>query len=184
MKLCGTLAFALLLWSTTAWPVEPNARISLPELKTLAGQASHVVDITLDASLLAMASRFLDPKDPQDASAKEIISGLTGIYVKSYTFDGPFTYPKSELDGVRSQLAAPGWSRLVDVHSQRDGTDVEFYVLTEHDKASGLTLIASEPRQLTIVNIVGSIDLDKLHRLEGQFGVPKLNLQSGTERAR
>ena len=40
----------------------------------------------------------------------------------------------------------------------------------------GLALIASEPRQFTIVNIVGAIDLDKLHKLEGQFGVPKLDL--------
>jgi len=37
-------------------------------------------------------------------------------------------------------------------------------------------LIASEPRQFTIVNIVGAIDLDKLHKLEGQFGVPKLDV--------
>jgi hypothetical protein len=26
------------------------------------------------------------------------------------------------------------------------------------------------------VNIVGAIDLDKLHKLEGQFGVPKLDI--------
>jgi hypothetical protein len=38
----------------------------------------------------------------------------------------------------------------------------------------GLAVIATEPRQLTIVNIVGAIDLDKLHRLEGRLGVPKL----------
>jgi hypothetical protein len=42
----------------------------------------------------------------------------------------------------------------------------------------GLALIASEPREITIVNIVGAIDLDKLHKLEGQFGVPKLDLDA------
>jgi hypothetical protein len=27
------------------------------------------------------------------------------------------------------------------------------------------------------VNIVGSIDMKKLHELEGQFGIPKLDLE-------
>ena len=48
--------------------------------------------------------------------------------------------------------------------------------MVENNQAIGLALIASEPRQFTIVNIVGAIDLDKLHKLEGQFGVPKLDI--------
>jgi hypothetical protein len=45
------------------------------------------------------------------------------------------------------------------------------------NKANGLAIISSEPREFTIVNIVGSIDLQKLHRLEGQLGIPKLQLE-------
>jgi hypothetical protein len=45
-------------------------------------------------------------------------------------------------------------------------------------------LIASEPRQFTIVNIIGAIDLDKLHKLEGQFGVPKLDIDLSKTPAR
>jgi hypothetical protein len=37
------------------------------------------------------------------------------------------------------------------------------------------SLIVSEPRQFTM-NIVGAIDLEKLRKLEGQFGVPKLEI--------
>ena len=54
--------------------------------------------------------------------------------------------------------------------------DVDIYIMHDHNQAIGLALIASEPRQFTIVNIVGAIDLDKLHKLEGQFGVPKLDI--------
>jgi hypothetical protein len=39
-----------------------------------------------------------------------------------------------------------------------------------------MALVASEPRQFTIVNIVGSIDLKKLHQLEGRLGVPNLDI--------
>lgn len=53
------------------------------------------------------------------------------------------------------------------------------YVMIVNKQAIGLALIATEPRALTIVNIIGSIDLEKLHKLEGQFGVPKLDLETG-----
>jgi hypothetical protein len=46
-------------------------------------------------------------------------------------------------------------------------------------QASGLALISSEPRAFTIVNIVGAIDLDRLRKLEGKVGIPKLDLDTG-----
>jgi hypothetical protein len=50
-------------------------------------------------------------------------------------------------------------------------------MLVEGDKAQGLAIIATEPREFVIVNIVGSIDLEKLHELEGNFGVPELEIE-------
>jgi hypothetical protein len=47
-----------------------------------------------------------------------------------------------------------------------------------------MALIATEPRELTIVNIVGAIDLDKLHKLEGHFGVPGLDAETAASAAR
>ena len=41
-------------------------------------------------------------------------------------------------------------------------------------EADELGLILSDARQLTIVNIVCLIDLDELHKLEGQSGIPVL----------
>jgi hypothetical protein len=78
---------------------------------------------------------------------------------------------------VRKQLTAPGWQRLVEVRSAKEQTNVDIYILMDANKANGLAIISSEPREFTIVNIVGSIDLQKLHRLEGQLGIPKLQLE-------
>ncbi len=64
----------------------------------------------------------------------------------------------------------------METRSQKSHANVEIYLMTDANKAVGLAVIASEPRQLTIVNIIGSIDLDKLHKLEGRFGVPKLDM--------
>ena len=96
--------------------------------------------------------------------------------MRSYTFDKDSAYQQSDIDAVRSQLSAPGWNRLMETRSRKTHADVDIYIMIDNNQAVGLALIASEPRQFTIVNIVGAIDLDKLHKLEGQFGVPKLDL--------
>jgi hypothetical protein len=154
----------------------PNPRLTLPEFSSLAKKATESVTITLDPALLAMAARFLDASNPQDAAARDVIKGLQGIYVRSYTFDEDFAYREADIDLVRNQLSAPGWNRLVETRSRKTHANVDIYIMVDNNQAIGLALIASEPRQFTIVNIIGAIDLDKLHKLEGQFGVPKLDI--------
>jgi hypothetical protein len=166
---------AVLLTPTLAWAA-PNPRLVLPEFAQLAKKATESVTITLDPALLAMAGRFLDSNDAQDAATKEVIKGLRGIYVRSYTFDKDSEYAQADIDAVRSQLSAPGWNRLVETKSRKTHANVDIYIMTDNNQAIGLALIASEPRQFTIVNIVGAIDLEKLRKLEGQFGVPKLDI--------
>jgi Domain of unknown function (DUF4252) len=173
-----TLLAALLI-SGLAWAA-PSARLTLPDFTALSKKATESVTITVDPSLLAMAARFLDTKDPDEAATKEVIKGLQGIYIRSFTFDSDSAYRQSDIDAVRLQLAAPGWSRLMETHSRKTHADVDIYIMTDKNQAIGLALIASEPRQLTIVNIVGAIDLDKLHKLEGQFGVPKIDMDDST----
>ena len=177
MRICNlrcTLMLAMLA-PALAWAV-PNPRLTLPEFSALARKATESVTITLDSSLLALAGRFLDANDPQDAAAKEVLKGLQGIYVRSYTFDEDAAYRQADIDAVRNQLSAPGWNRLVETRSRKTHANVDIYILVANNQAIGLALIASEPRQFTIVNIVGAIDLEKLHKLEGQFGIPKLDL--------
>jgi hypothetical protein len=176
MKTHISWILSLSLLAATALGATPQPKLLLPSFDGLADKATESVSITLDTTLLGMAAKFLDPNKPEDAAAREVLAGLQGIYVKSYTFDEDFAYPKADVDKVRKQLTAPGWSRLVEVRSKKEQTNVDIYMSVDGNKALGLAIIASEPREFTIVNIVGSVDLDKLHRLEGKFGVPKLEL--------
>jgi hypothetical protein len=157
----------------------PPARLALPDFDALAAKATESVNISLDPALLGLAASFLDASNPDDAATRQLISGLKGIYVRSYTFDHDFAYPAAQVELVRKQLSAPGWQRLVQVNSSRDHTHVDIYAAIDGGVANGLAIIASEPREFTIVNIVGPIDLVKLHRLEGKFGIPKLDLPPG-----
>jgi Domain of unknown function (DUF4252) len=175
MRKCISLWLLALLAPALALAA-PNPRLTIPSFAALAQKAAESVTITLDPAMLGMAARFLDSSDPQDAATKEVLRGLSGIYVRSYTFDKESAYQQADIDEVRNQLAAPGWNRLVQTHSRKTHADVDIFIMVDHNQAIGLALIASEPRQFTIVNIVGAIDLEKLHKLEGQFGVPKLDI--------
>jgi Domain of unknown function (DUF4252) len=84
---------------------------------------------------------------------------------------------------MRKQLSVPGWQRLVAVHNSPDHSNVDIYVCMAQGRASGLAIIASHPREFTIVNIVGSVDLQKLHQLQGKFGIPQMPLPDNQPQA-
>jgi hypothetical protein len=157
----------------------PKGQLMLPEMASLTDKASESITVTLDSQLLGLGCRFLNAEEPDQAAAKKVCTGLTGIYVRQFTFDTDYAYPKADIDGIRRQLGAPGWSQMVEARSKKENTDVNVYIHIEGGKAKGLAIIASEPREFAIVNIVGSIDLEQLHELEGKFGVPELQIESG-----
>jgi hypothetical protein len=158
---------------------QSKGQLRLPEFAALTAKASDSVSVTLDSNLLGLGCRFLNGADPEEAAAKKVCTGLTGIYVRHYTFDDDYAYPKADIDGVRRQLTAPGWSRIVEARSRKENTDVDVFVLIDRGRAQGLSIIASEPREFTIVNIVGNIDLEDLHELEGKFNIPELEIDTG-----
>ncbi len=148
--------------------------IKMPaSLDKLAAKASETVDVSLDGALLQLASRFLSEKDPDEAHVKKLVTGLKGIYVKSFEFDDRDQYKDSDVEELRTQLKAPGWSRIVGTHSKRHGDNAEIYLKTDAGQISGLAIIVTDPRELTIVNIVGSIRPEDIRDLGGHFGIPK-----------
>lgn len=153
-----------------------DAKLQIDNLNKLADKATEVVEVTLDEKLLKVAARFLSPDNPSEAKVKEIVSGLKGVYVRSFEFDKPGAYAEGDLKPIRSQLRPPGWDKIVSVINKRGGDNVEVYTRLQGDQIIGLAIIAADPTQLTVVNIIGPIDLDKVRQLEGQFGIPKLNL--------
>ena len=151
-----------------------------PNLERLAAKASEVVDVTMDANLLQLASRFLSDKDADDAKVKKLIGGLKGIYVRSFEFEKPGEYQQSDIEPVRTQLHTPAWSRIVGVRSQKSAENSEVYLKTENGKIGGLVILMTEPKQLTIVSIEGTIDPDQLNELGGHFGIPKVDTRKET----
>jgi len=150
--------------------------IKMPvNLDALADKADESVVVTMDKSMLKFAGRFLrDEHD--DAEARKLIEGLDGIYVRSFEFSREGEYSKSDVEAVRNQLQGPAWGRIVGVRSKRSDGDVDVYFKDSGGgQLGGIVVIDAEPRELTIVSVLGNIDPEKIVDLGGEFGIPRMH---------
>lgn len=140
-----------------------GARLQLDHLNRLADKAKETVDVTADPAMLKQAAGFLAGKGSDTQKLNQMLDGITGIYVKSFEFDSPGAYTEADIDIIRKQLSAPGWSRVVSVRDKQELTEIYFW--REKDTNGGMVVIAAETDELTVVNIVGRVDLASLAAL-------------------
>jgi len=141
-------------------------------IDALAEKADEAVSVTMDKSMLTLASKFIKHDDDRDLH--QILTGLDSIYVRSLEFHNDGEYSIADVDAVRKQLHGPAWGRLVGVRSKRGENVDVFFKDGGNGKLGGIVVIAAEPRELTIVHIVGTIDPEKIADLGGEFGIPRL----------
>jgi hypothetical protein len=150
-----------------------NPELTLPNFSHLENKARESVNITIDGFLMRVA-KAMAAKDQSGDKTLQILNDIQSVQVKSFEFDNDNEYSRDDVDSVRKQLRSPGWSAVAQVRKRERREDVDVFICTEGEKITGLAVIASEPRSFTIVNVIGSIDVDKLAALEGQFGIPNI----------
>jgi hypothetical protein len=154
-----------------------SPQLRLPSFPDLKEHATESVDITLGWMPLHLIGWLMSDQDPESAQVKQTLKGLKSVQIRSYEFNSDYAYPQADIDQLRGQLAAPGWSPLVQVRKRgdeqgKDKENVDIYVAVEDKKVKGLVIIACEPREFTIVHIVGTIDLEQIASLSRTF-VPR-----------
>jgi hypothetical protein len=172
-----TLLVVLLIVTTAFVARAQDSRIQMGSLDHLAAKASQTVDVNIDERLMRMAAKLLSDKDADEKEVKQLVANLKGIYVKRFEFDLDNQYTPADVDSIRTQLRGPGWSRLLNVTSRKEG-NLEVYLLLNREQIGGLAVLHTDDRELTVVNLVGPVDLDKLAKLEGQLGVPELEIEA------
>ena len=160
-----TVCAVLLLAPTMA--AAQSGRIVLPDFSALAKQAKETVNVSLDSNMLKSAGSFV-AGDGDDAQTKSMLDGLKAVYVRSYKFDHPDAYSMHDVEAVIHQADGPCWKQLVSV--QKSDEHVEIRLCSEGE--GGMLIVAAKPLELTIVNLVGRVDLQKLSSLQGSMGVP------------
>jgi uncharacterized protein DUF4252 len=175
--LAASTAAATLFLAGLALPVTGNAagpELRIPDFSHLHARARDSVDFTLDGFLLRLAKHFAAEDGGDEA---QILQDIKSVRVRNYEFDSDDAYSRADVDSVRKQLNGPGWSALATVHHREPREDVDVFLNTDNGKILGIAVIASEARSFTIVNIVGNIDLDKLARISGDLGIPKVSTE-------
>jgi hypothetical protein len=177
-SLAALAASATLLLAAPGMAAGPQLKI--PDFSHLRGKAVDSVDITLDGFLLRLVKKFA-AEDNSGDEALAILNDIKSLRVRNFEFDSEGAYSRADVDSVRKQLAAPGWSALAQVHKRDEQEDVDVYVNTDGDKILGLAVVASDPHSFTIVHIVGNIDIDKLAKIEGEFGIPRIGADQASQ---
>jgi hypothetical protein len=176
------MRIVIVLLTLTLLPATATAArgqdVKIPaNVERLAAKAVETVNVTVDGALLQLAGKFLSSSDPDQKQIKTLLGNLKGIYVRSFKFENEGEYSEADVESVRSQLRGQEWARIVNVTSKKGGDNVDVAYKMDKGKIAGLVVIAAEPKEFTIVNIVGPIDLDQLSSLGGQFGIPKVDLK-------
>ena len=168
------LAAALLALSAFALPLcAQQNQLPLPPAleKDLAARASDVTEVSLNRNTLAFAAKVMNGKNDDDAAVRQLIQGLDGIYVRSYEFDKDGQYSLEQIDQLRKAFETPEWSPIVRTNERRSGEMTDIMVKLVNGESHGLFILTAEPRELTLVLILGPIRMEDLGKLRGLSGL-------------
>ncbi len=169
------MLFALLICANVTARAQDPARVQMDHLDRLFANAVETIDVTVDSGLLRLAAKFMQDNKPDQAAVKEILNMVKGVYVKGVEFDQLNQFTAQDVEVLRQQLQAPGWSRIVGVRSKRDGENVEVFMMHNGDVIQGIGVLLSDPKKLMVVNVVGPLDPEKISQLVGRFGIPNID---------
>jgi hypothetical protein len=162
----GTVALALpALAQTSPLPLPPAVE------KELAARASNVTEVTMGKNMLAFAAKFMNGKDKDEAATQQLIEGLDGIYVRSYEFDKEGQYSMEEIEKLRQAFETSEWTPMVRERERKTGETTDVMVKLVNGEAHGLFILTVEPKELTIVLILGPIRMEDLGKLKGIGGL-------------
>lgn len=180
MKIRGiALALGTILTAASALTLNVSAQNSQlplppPVEKELAARASNVTEVTLGKNMLAFASKFLNGKDKDETATRQLIQGLDGIYVREYEFDKEGQFSMDEIEKLRQYFETSEWSPIVREHERKTGETTDVMVKLVNGETHGMFILEVEPKELTIVLILGPIRMEDLGKLQGLGGLSAL----------
>ena len=143
------------------------------QIDKIGANAKESTNITLEGPMLKMVSGLMG-NDRDSASVKAMIEALKGVYVRSWEFEETGKYNESDLDPLRTYLDTQGWTKIVDVKEKKETSTI--YLLASPDnKPGGLAIVSVEPKEVTVVFIEGTIDMNNIGKLGGNLGIPDLS---------
>jgi hypothetical protein len=142
--------------------------------KELAARASNVTEVTLGKNMLGFAAKFMNGKDQDEAATRHLIENLDGIYVRDYEFDKEGQYSVDEIEKLRQYFETAEWTPIVRERERRTGETTDVMVKMVNGETHGMFILNAEPKELSIVLILGPVRMEDLGKLSGLGGLGAL----------
>lgn len=144
----------------------------------LAAKAQEKTEVDLDHAAIGM---FL--KNSGAKGLDGVLSGVNGVVVRNYEFEQAGAYSDADLESLHKQVASgTGWSRIINVREDNESTEI--YMFSQGDTPGGFLIISAEPKELTVVQVQGTIQLAQLQELvQSSVKFDLKNLPAGSKPA-
>jgi hypothetical protein len=132
------------------------------------------VEVDLPEGLIKFAAKIATKADPQ---AAEVLGNLEHVRVNVVELNAANREAiVGRVQAIRQELAAQGWSPIVNVREQPRGDDVQIFAKTRGEEAiAGLVITVVEgSREVVLVNIVGNIKPEQIATLADRFDIEPL----------
>jgi hypothetical protein len=152
--------------------------LDLSFLKGLEAKARESTDINLGPEQLKLMMGF-------SGEATKELQGLgksiERVQVKTFEFDKEGAYSIADMEKLRADLKTGDFVPFISVKERNGFTEI---AMRKGPKGmNGFVILVAEPRELTVVNIVGEIDLASLGKLAGKFGIPNVHMGNSSKPA-
>jgi hypothetical protein len=153
---------------------QTGPQINLKNLQALEDKAEQVVSVNLEGQSLDEGGKLLAIRNGVSKSVNELIKGLKGVYLRRFWFGGKKSYEDADMEPIKKELQRPGWSPMIGIRNKNEAVSV--YSYTENNRLTGVAVFSADSKEVTVVNIVGPVDLEALSELGRQMGLPAMRL--------
>lgn len=140
-------------------------------LQSLSSEHAAHTAITFDRDMLQTAEGFMDLGT----------AALNSITVENYRYSDRAFYVPENMAALNDAYTQAGWKHLVNEHAgPKDGTMptkplIDLWLHYSGTQINYVTVLIRAPRQMSVIEVSGSLrPLDLVH-LSGHFGIPKVD---------
>lgn len=176
-KLAVSTWLACLLAGVPSLAQEPQeAGESAMHFAGLEEHADEVVKVNLRGRALEQAKKLLGLRKNVTGSVRSFVNGLTAVYRRTYRFRGGGA-KREDVDRVHERLAEDGWVPLIETENRRRPDALAVYSYSAADgQVAGMTLVTSEPKEVTVLKILGPVDFEALSAIGSGMGLPVMRI--------
>lgn len=171
----GLLLAFLLLGGHAAANAQGGPEESALEFADLEEKADEVVKVNLWGRPLEQAKRLLGLRKNVTASVRTFMNGLTAVYRRTYRFRRARAN-EDDVAPVHKRLAEDGWVPMIETGNRRKPESLSVYSYVEDEEVAGMTLVSSDPEEVTVLKIMGPVDFEALSAIGSGLGLPVMNV--------